>query len=128
VVRGIQNTLNARYGFGLAADGVAGPLTRSAVVRALQTELNRQFGRNLRADGVFGPRTRAAAVNVRPGARGNMTYLIQAALYIRGYREVVPDGVFGPVTERAVRAFQNASGLTVDSVAGPNTQNALFRR
>ena len=126
VIRDIQNTLNARYGFNLTPDGVAGPMTRAAVVRGLQTELNRQFGRNLAADGVFGPATRAAAVNVRPGARGNMTYLIQAALFMRGFTGLIPDGNFGPITERTVRQFQGASGLTVDGVAGPNTQNALF--
>ncbi|MDR0292566.1 MAG: N-acetylmuramoyl-L-alanine amidase [Oscillospiraceae bacterium] len=127
VIRSIQSTLNSRYGFNLAADGAAGPLTRAALVRGLQTELNRQFGRNLATDGVFGPLTRAATVNVRPGARGNMTYIIQAALFIRGFTDVIPDGVFGPVTERAVRQFQGASGLTADGIAGPNTQNALFR-
>jgi peptidoglycan L-alanyl-D-glutamate endopeptidase CwlK len=65
-------------------------------------------------------------VNVRPGARGNITYLIQAALFIRGFYSVQPDGAYGPATEQAVRQFQHASGLTGDSVVGPNTQNALF--
>jgi N-acetylmuramoyl-L-alanine amidase len=126
VIRGIQSTLNTRYGFNLSTDGIAGPLTRQAVVMGLQTELNRQFGRNLTVDGIFGEQTRAAAVNVRPGARGNMTYIIQAALFIRGFNDVLPDGVFGPITERAVRRFQSEHGLTPDGVAGPATQNALF--
>jgi N-acetylmuramoyl-L-alanine amidase len=126
VIRGIQSTLNTRYGFNLSVDGIAGPLTRAALVRGLQIELNRQFGRNLVTDGVFGPATRAAAVNVRPGARGNMTYIIQAALFIRGFNDVIPDGVFGPITEREVRRFQTANGLTADGIAGPATQSALF--
>jgi N-acetylmuramoyl-L-alanine amidase len=125
-IRNIQSTLNERYGFNLVPDGIAGPLTRRAIVRALQTELNRQFGRNLATDGIFGPLTRAATVNVRPGAHGNITYLIQSALFLRAFTDVIPDGAFGPVTERAVRQFQGASGLAVDGVVGPNTQNALF--
>jgi N-acetylmuramoyl-L-alanine amidase len=126
IIRNIQTTLNERYGFRLIVDGIAGPATRNAIVMGLQTELNSQFGRNLSVDGKFGPLTHAAAVNVRQGARGNMTYLIQAALFIRGYDSVVPDGAFGPITERAVRQFQGAAGLTVDGIAGPNTQQALF--
>ncbi|MDR0325984.1 MAG: N-acetylmuramoyl-L-alanine amidase [Oscillospiraceae bacterium] len=125
-IRNIQSTLNSRYGFNLTVDGAPGPLTRSALVKGFQTELNRQFGRNITIDGIFGPETRAATVNVRPGARGNMTFLIQAALFIRGFTDVNPDGVFGPITENAVRQFQRAAGLNVDSIVGPNTQNALF--
>lgn len=126
VIRSIQATLNSRYNLGLTVDGIAGPLTRSGLVKGFQTELNRQFGRNLVVDGIFGPQTRAATVNVRPGARGNMSFIIQAALYLRGFEDIIPDGIFGPATEQAVRMFQTANGLAADGIAGPQTQAALF--
>jgi hypothetical protein len=35
------------------------------------------------------------------------------------------DGVYGPATRRAVRAFQRSHGLIVDGIAGPQTFGAL---
>ena len=37
------------------------------------------------------------------------------------------DGVAGPMTSDAVKAFQDANGLKVDGVCGPLTRAALFR-
>lgn len=34
---------------------------------------------------------------------------------------VAVDGIFGPVTESAVKAFQQSKGLTVDGIVGLNT-------
>ncbi|MED4163576.1 peptidoglycan-binding domain-containing protein [Halalkalibacterium halodurans] len=97
------------------------------LVKVLQTELNKQFGRGLVVDGIFGPRTRAALVNVRAGARGNLTRVLQALLYIRGFNPGPFDGIFGGKTESAVRAFQRANRLTVDGIVGPQTWGALLR-
>ncbi|MEP3817195.1 MAG: peptidoglycan-binding domain-containing protein, partial [Nitratireductor sp.] len=35
------------------------------------------------------------------------------------------DGVFGPATERALRAFQHRNGLREDGIAGPKTWRVL---
>ncbi|UWE03483.1 peptidoglycan-binding protein [Laceyella sacchari] len=39
---------------------------------------------------------------------------------------VPADGIYGPVTKRAVQAFQKARGLAVDGIVGPQTWGALF--
>lgn len=45
---------------------------------------------------------------------------VQEALIKKGY-SVEADGVFGPKTDQAVKAFQKAEGLTVDGIVGPQT-------
>ncbi|MGG3846690.1 peptidoglycan-binding domain-containing protein [Aeribacillus composti] len=36
------------------------------------------------------------------------------------------DGVFGPKTEAAVKAYQRRHGLKADGIVGPKTWNAMF--
>lgn len=111
---------------GSAADGIFGPKTKAALVRKLQGELNAQFGRGLAVDGVWGPKTKAACVNVRKGARGNITRTLQGALICLGHDTGGFDGAFGAKTEAAVRGFQRARGLSADGIAGCNTFAALL--
>ena len=124
-IRNIQTTLNSRYGAGLTVDGIWGPQSKKALIRALQTELNLTYGAGLATDGIWGPKTTAAVRNVRQDARGNIVYLLQAALYVKGYR-TTPDGIFGSNTDRQVRDFQRANGLTVDGIAGKSTFTKAF--
>lgn len=38
---------------------------------------------------------------------------------------VTADSDFGPGTEKALRDFQSANGLTIDAIAGPDTFTAM---
>jgi peptidoglycan hydrolase-like protein with peptidoglycan-binding domain len=50
---------------------------------------------------------------------------LQHLLRARG-QAVAVDGVFGPETEAAVRAFQTGKGLSADGIVGPQTWPALI--
>ena len=111
---------------GCETDGVYGPDTKRHLVRKLQQELNAQFGAGLADDGYWGPKTRAACVNVRRGARGNITRVLQGALICHGYSTGGFDGVFGGKTYDAVRSYQKSAGLSDDGVAGKATFSSLL--
>jgi len=64
---------------------------------------------------------------LRPGATGPAVVALQGFLAARA-AGIVADGVFGPATEAALRAFQTAAGLSADAVAGPRTWAALRGR
>ena len=62
---------------------------------------------------------------VRQGDEEHPVRTLQYLLRARGHTVVV-DGVFGPLTEAAVRAFQQEKHLAVDGVVGPITWAALI--
>ncbi len=60
-------------------------------------------------------------------ARGPDVASLQQQLASRGFNPGPIDGFNGPKTKAAVRAFQQANGLTVDGIVGPQTMAALNR-
>jgi len=63
--------------------------------------------------------TAVTTTDLQLGSRGPAVATAQAQL------RILADGVFGPQTDAAVRAFQAANGLEVDGVVGPMTRAAL---
>lgn len=61
------------------------------------------------------------------GAHGSSVRVVQNRLVALGHK-LTPDAQFGPLTERAVRAFQSSRKLAVDGKVGRNTWAALWVR
>lgn len=57
----------------------------------------------------------------KKGSRGEGVKQIQIALHL------YPDGIFGALTEEAVKEFQKEHNLTIDGIVGPNTFNMLTK-
>lgn len=118
-------TLGYYHGY---LDGIFGSRTQSAVIRF-------QAAHGSRQDGVIGPITAAALDRVTMrrwatlhlGSRGEMVVLVQDRLQLLGFYPGMIDGIFGPATDRAVRAFQSSIGLVEDGIVGPRTMAALIQ-
>ena len=61
------------------------------------------------------------------GARGEDVRQMQERLKAHGIDPGPIDGQFGPLTQAAVRRFQEAQGLGTDGIAGPKTHGALAK-
>jgi peptidoglycan hydrolase-like protein with peptidoglycan-binding domain len=62
-----------------------------------------------------------AEPTLQKGATGEAVRELQIALAETGNNPGPIDGVFGAQTEAAVKAFQQARGITVDGIVGPIT-------
>jgi peptidoglycan hydrolase-like protein with peptidoglycan-binding domain len=122
-VKTLQCLLRAR-GHLVAVDGIFGPKTEAAV-RSFQIE------EHLTVDGIVGPQTWGAIIiQVAEGSTGDAVRGVQEEFQYRNLsgdpsKGLHIDGIFGPKTDAAVRAFQRAVGLRVDGIVGPLTWRAL---
>ncbi len=62
---------------------------------------------------------------ISEGSRGPYVSMLQLALTRSGYYRGELDGIFGPLTRSALRAYQSAWGLAPDGVAGELTWASL---
>src|SRR5262245_4544700 len=65
---------------------------------------------------------------LRRGSEGEEVRRWQRFLIGQGVLESAADGVFGPITERATKAFQRRAQLETDGVVGPVTVAAAIQR
>ena len=123
-IRSLQYLLREHGSYEVFVDGIFGPLTAAAVRRFQQS-------RGLVVDGLVGNQTWSALiVQVREGSEGEAVRAVQSQFQARNLsgdpsKGLQVDGIFGPKTDAAVRAFQQAAGLAVDGIVGPITWNAL---
>jgi peptidoglycan hydrolase-like protein with peptidoglycan-binding domain len=135
-VTALQQRLKELGYFQANVTGYFGPLTQDAVTRFQQAM-------GLSPDGIVGGSTqtslnnrrvqsRSLAVNAgnssqrlwRLGDRGEEITLIQESLAVAGFAAGT-NGIFDSETQEAVRQFQQARGLAVDGIVGPQTMAAL---
>ena len=117
--------------FGLTDDGIIGKATWYRLVRLyvgvnalseLESEGQTFYAVNWQDPGVL--KEGSGGQNVR-----RLQYMLRVvAEYIDSVPTVEEDGIFGPRTEAAVKAFQRFSGLTPDGIVGPATWKALYDR
>jgi peptidoglycan hydrolase-like protein with peptidoglycan-binding domain len=115
-VRLAQNNLTQRYYDPGHIDGIFGAKTRKATKWY-------QADHNLADDGTIGPKTWAFLDPplVKSGSTGDAVKMLQKLLKEWGYTPGATDGIFGPNTLQAVKAFQGDLNLHVDGIVGPLT-------
>lgn len=113
-----------------SAPGASGPSASSQGAgpgnAALQGEVGADSGEGTPTLDLAGP-TEWGGQLLRRGSRGDGVAALQRGLSKEGVNTEV-DGAFGRGTRDAVRTFQGQAGLSVDGIAGPETEAALNGR
>ena len=109
--------------FGLTADGVVGAGTWAKLNEVGLAVANNLVGKNIQP-GQF-------VTTLREGSTGTPVRALQynlrlLAAYYRDVPTVTVDGTFGAATRRAVIAWQEHAGLTVDGVVGRLTWQSIY--
>lgn len=71
------------------------------------------------------PGQQPEVIELNRGDDGPFVRIMQHLLRARRF-DLKADGIFGPITEQAVRRFQGNQGIVVDGVVGPVTWTRLF--
>lgn len=116
---------------GLTVDGIAGKgtqnkLTSGTAVPADQTNMDTGDIGDSGDDGQTEQLPNTSLSTLRRGDTNQQVLVLQQYLMDLGYLSTTPDGQFGSGTERAVKLFQEANGLTADGVAGKGTLAILY--
>lgn len=65
---------------------------------------------------------------LRNGSNGKDVRQLQEALAKEGFNPGPKDGIFGPRTEAALKAFQRSRDIAVDGIFGPQTRGAFMNK
>ncbi len=111
----------------LYPDGVAGPKTLAKIAKELGNKTSSTDKKEetsatttTTTTSLFGGKY----VCLEPGSTRSEVRILQKSLIKLGY-DVKNNGRYDDATEKAVMAFQKASGLYVDGIAGPDTEKKL---
>ena len=74
-----------------------------------------------KANGVTPIIKESVSMSLKIGDRSPDVKTLQENLNKLGHNAGTTDGIFGPATDKALKSFQRATGITVDGIAGPQT-------
>ncbi len=120
----LQQTLKSKGHYTYRVTGYYGSITKNAVTSF-------QKANGLSVDGIAGPQTlgrlyTSKASILKVGSKGTEVSTLQQTLKDKGYYTYKVTGYYGSITKSAVTSFQKANGLSVDGIAGPQTQSTLY--
>ncbi len=128
MVLSVQAWVNSEYtgksGYTpITQDGITGGTTNAALITALQIEMGIPS-----PNGFFGPATESACPTIPSASSSkNEIYILQGALYCKGYNPNGLDGGYGNGIMTAVKKFQSDAGLTIqDGITTPMIFKALL--
>ncbi|WAL62528.1 peptidoglycan-binding domain-containing protein [Thermocoleostomius sinensis] len=120
---------------GLEADGIVGPSTEDTLRRPSEeiqqpiapSEATREPTDPQASHSTFSSGETVAQGNLlRIGDSGQAVSELQTRLQALGYYQGAVTGTYDATTTAAVIAFQQAQGLTIDGIAGPQVNSALY--
>ena len=112
--------------YGLSVDGVVGPLTWDKIYEVYTDLINGLLTSDQRP-GVY-PGTPLRVDSTGRAVKEVQYYLYLLSAYFPEIPVIAYDGVFGAATEKAVRAYQQLFGLTVDGIVGRATWDSIYQR
>mgnify|MGYP001271617164 CR=1 FL=1 len=134
-VRVLQHKLNELNYYDDTIDGDFGVLTEYALKKF-------QLEHNLTTDGQANQETldtikrierekylkplKSISQTYNPGDTGEDIEIIQTALNYFGYYTAEIDGIYGPITDRALKQFQKDHGIEVEDEVNQKTINAIY--
>lgn len=110
--------------YGLTPDGKVGKITWNSLYEVYTALINGLLSASQRP-GTY-PSTPLAAGSTGQHVKEMQYYLYILSAYYSSIPQISYDGIFGPATTAAVKAFQQLFGLTVDGIVGPATWAALY--
>lgn len=120
------NTSSGNSGSQSNGDGVYRRYrTLSQVAKAIRPAYDAEP--NKTTSGTKGGTVSVNVGTVQKGTNSASCYVLQAYLKNKGYYTGIVDGIAGSLTEKAIKKFQAAKGLTADGIAGAKTWAAVFR-
>lgn len=109
----IKTWFNANYGTSIPIDQLDMSQIKSANITALQTELINRSGAKLNVSGTLDANTMKyfSSLSLKNGEQSNLAYIVQTALFYKGYYTGTPTGIWDSKSVNALKAYQSAEDL-----------------